>query len=49
MRQTELTRDIYCVKTWSKSDTHCSGVLIDDLPEASSRPRGRADPALVAA
>src|SRR5277367_6863835 len=29
--QTELTRDIHCVTTWSKFDTRWSGVLIDDL------------------
>ncbi len=31
LRQTELTRDIHCVTTWSKFDTRWSGVLIDDL------------------
>jgi DMSO/TMAO reductase YedYZ molybdopterin-dependent catalytic subunit len=29
--QTDLTRDIHCVTTWSKFDTRWSGVLIDDL------------------
>ena len=29
--QTEVTRDIHCVTTWSKFDTRWSGVLIDDL------------------
>ncbi|MFN3623573.1 MAG: sulfite oxidase-like oxidoreductase [Hyphomicrobium sp.] len=29
--QTKLTRDIHCVTTWSKFDTHWEGVLIDDL------------------
>jgi DMSO/TMAO reductase YedYZ molybdopterin-dependent catalytic subunit len=29
--QTELTRDIHCVTTWSKFDTRWGGVLIDDL------------------
>lgn len=29
--QTDLTRDIHCVTTWSKFDTKWSGVLIDDL------------------
>ena len=29
--QTELTRDIHCVTTWSKFDTRWSGVLIGDL------------------
>jgi DMSO/TMAO reductase YedYZ molybdopterin-dependent catalytic subunit len=29
--QTELTRDIHCVTTWSKFDTRWSGVLIDSV------------------
>lgn len=29
--QTELTRDIHCVTTWSKFDTRWAGVLVDDL------------------
>src|SRR5689334_12092043 len=29
--QTDLTRDIHCVTTWSKFDTKWRGVLIDDL------------------
>jgi len=33
--QTELTRDIHCVTTWSKFDTRWSGVLIDDLLKAA--------------
>lgn len=33
--QTELTRDIHCVTTWSKFDTRWCGVLIDDLFEAA--------------
>ncbi len=33
--QTELTRDIHCVTTWSKFDTRWSGVLIDDLLDSA--------------
>jgi DMSO/TMAO reductase YedYZ molybdopterin-dependent catalytic subunit len=33
--QTELTRDIHCVTTWSKFDTRWTGVLIDDLLKAA--------------
>jgi DMSO/TMAO reductase YedYZ molybdopterin-dependent catalytic subunit len=33
--QTELTRDIHCVTTWSKFDTRWSGVLIDNLLKAA--------------
>ena len=29
--QTKLTRDIHCVTTWSKLDTHWQGVTVDDL------------------
>lgn len=29
--QTEITRDIHCVTTWSKFDTRWRGVTIDDL------------------
>ncbi len=33
--QTKLTRDIHCVTTWSKLDTHWEGVLIDDILAAA--------------
>jgi DMSO/TMAO reductase YedYZ molybdopterin-dependent catalytic subunit len=33
--QTEMTRDIHCVTTWSKLDTVWEGVLIDDLLAAA--------------
>jgi DMSO/TMAO reductase YedYZ molybdopterin-dependent catalytic subunit len=33
--QTDVVRDIHCVTTWSKFDTHWGGVLIDDLLEAA--------------
>jgi DMSO/TMAO reductase YedYZ molybdopterin-dependent catalytic subunit len=33
--QTEMTRDIHCVTTWSKFDTPWRGVLIDDLLAAA--------------
>jgi DMSO/TMAO reductase YedYZ molybdopterin-dependent catalytic subunit len=33
--QTQLTRDIHCVTTWSKFDTQWSGVLIDDLLDSA--------------
>jgi DMSO/TMAO reductase YedYZ molybdopterin-dependent catalytic subunit len=33
--QTEVTRDIHCVTTWSKLDTSWRGVLIDDLLAAA--------------
>jgi DMSO/TMAO reductase YedYZ molybdopterin-dependent catalytic subunit len=29
--QTKMTRDIHCVTTWSKLDTHWEGVLFDDI------------------
>jgi DMSO/TMAO reductase YedYZ molybdopterin-dependent catalytic subunit len=29
--QTNVTRDIHCVTTWSKLDTHWQGVLFDDI------------------
>jgi DMSO/TMAO reductase YedYZ molybdopterin-dependent catalytic subunit len=29
--QTKVTRDIHCVTTWSKLDTHWEGVTIDDI------------------
>jgi DMSO/TMAO reductase YedYZ molybdopterin-dependent catalytic subunit len=29
--RTKLTRDIHCVTTWSKLDTHWEGVLVDDI------------------
>jgi DMSO/TMAO reductase YedYZ molybdopterin-dependent catalytic subunit len=29
--QTKMTRDIHCVTKWSKLNTPCTGVLIDDL------------------
>jgi DMSO/TMAO reductase YedYZ molybdopterin-dependent catalytic subunit len=29
--QTKLTRDIHCVTTWTKLDTHWEGVLFDDI------------------
>ena len=31
--QTNVTRDIHCVTTWSKLDTQWQGVLIDDILE----------------
>jgi DMSO/TMAO reductase YedYZ molybdopterin-dependent catalytic subunit len=33
--QTDLTRDVHCVTTWSKFDTRWSGVLFDDLLAAA--------------
>ncbi len=33
--QTKLTRDIHCVTTWSKLDTHWEGVLISDILAAA--------------
>jgi DMSO/TMAO reductase YedYZ molybdopterin-dependent catalytic subunit len=37
--QTKMTRDIHCVTTWSKLDTHWEGVLVDDiLAEAGVSP-----------
>jgi DMSO/TMAO reductase YedYZ molybdopterin-dependent catalytic subunit len=33
--QTEMTRDIHCVTTWSKFDTPWRGVLVDDLLTAA--------------
>lgn len=33
--QTKLTRDIHCVTTWSKLDTHWEGVLISDVLAAA--------------
>ena len=33
--QTEITRDIHCVTTWSKFDTGWRGVLIDDILDAA--------------
>jgi DMSO/TMAO reductase YedYZ molybdopterin-dependent catalytic subunit len=33
--QTKMTRDIHCVTTWSKFNTHWEGVLIDDLLAAA--------------
>ena len=33
--QTEITRDIHCVTTWSKFDTGWKGVLIDDILDAA--------------
>lgn len=29
--QTKMTRDIHCVTTWSKLNTHWEGVLVDDI------------------
>jgi DMSO/TMAO reductase YedYZ molybdopterin-dependent catalytic subunit len=29
--QTKMARDIHCVTTWTKLDTHWSGVLVDDI------------------
>jgi DMSO/TMAO reductase YedYZ molybdopterin-dependent catalytic subunit len=29
--QTSVTRDIHCVTTWSKLDTHWQGVMFDDI------------------
>jgi DMSO/TMAO reductase YedYZ molybdopterin-dependent catalytic subunit len=29
--QTKVTRDIHCVTSWSKFDTHWEGVLVDDI------------------
>jgi DMSO/TMAO reductase YedYZ molybdopterin-dependent catalytic subunit len=29
--QTKMTRDIHCVTTWTKLDTHWEGVLFDDI------------------
>lgn len=31
LRQTDVTRDIHCVTTWSKLDTRWQGVLFDDI------------------
>jgi DMSO/TMAO reductase YedYZ molybdopterin-dependent catalytic subunit len=31
LRQTDVTRDIHCVTTWSKLDTRWRGVLVDDI------------------
>jgi DMSO/TMAO reductase YedYZ molybdopterin-dependent catalytic subunit len=33
--QTQVTRDIHCVTTWSKLDTKWSGVLVDDVLAAA--------------
>ena len=33
--QTDITRDIHCVTTWSKFDTGWRGVLIDDILDAA--------------
>jgi DMSO/TMAO reductase YedYZ molybdopterin-dependent catalytic subunit len=33
--QTKFLRDIHCVTTWSKFDTHWEGVLVDDILAAA--------------
>jgi DMSO/TMAO reductase YedYZ molybdopterin-dependent catalytic subunit len=34
--QTRMTRDIYCVTSWSKLDTRWEGVMIDDILAAAA-------------